>query len=331
MEAAIRERTRNDGFKSLEDYCGRLDSRAVNRKTLENLIRAGAFDFIGVDRAELFARIDQALAAGASVQKDKASGQVSLSGDFDLGPAPKPTREAVSYTPWTLAEKLSYEKELLGFYVTGHPLDAYRDLINGSKYVALRELTGHEDKSTVQVAGTISAAEKKFTKKEGKPFAILCLEDFTGQAEVMVWGEVYAKAARHLEKGKIVAISAKLDRREENARLVANEVSSITQGHRAVALTIDIPYEKADEDRLRALRNLVQQFPGTQPLFLRIRRLDGQELRLKADDGFAMRDDASFREDRRQSHCCFGRFGDARWLGQHPRRSRRYAHLFVGP
>jgi DNA polymerase III subunit alpha len=149
----------------------------------------------------------------------------------------------------------------------------------------------------VQVAGTISAIEKKFTKKDGKPFAIVCLEDFSGQVEVMVWGETYAKAARHIEKGKIVAVSAKLDRREESARLVANDVGPITRGRPvAAALTIDIPYEKADEARLMALRHLIQQFPGTQPLFLRIHRLDGQELRLKADAGFAVRDDASFRE-----------------------------------
>lgn len=296
MESAIRERTRNGDFKSVEDYCARLDSRSVNRKILENLIRAGAFDFIGQDRAELFARIDQALAAGASLQKDKASGQVSLFGDFELAPSPKVTREAVTYTPWTLAEKLSYEKELLGFYVTGHPLDAYRDLVTGGKYVAISDLPNHEDKGTVQVAGTISAVEKKFTKKDGKPFAIVCLEDFSGQVEVMVWGETYAKAARHIEKGKIVAVSAKLDRREENARLVANDVGPITRGQPVAALTIDIPYEKANEARLMELRRLIQQFPGPQPLFLRIRRLDGQELRLKADAGFAVRDDASLRE-----------------------------------
>ncbi|MBV9489451.1 MAG: DNA polymerase III subunit alpha [Verrucomicrobia bacterium] len=296
MGAAIAERTKNGEFQSLEDYCARLDSRSVNRKILESLIRAGAFDFTGRDRAELFARIDRALATGASRQRDKASGQVSLFGDFDLAASPPQPRETVSYEPWTQAEKLAYEKELLGFYITGHPLDAYRDLITSGNYIAISDLANRDDKSALEVAGTIAAVEKKFTKKEGKPFAILCLEDFTGQVEVMVWGEVYAKASRHIDKGKIVAISAKLDRREESPRLVATAVGPITRRHHITALTIDIPYEKADEDRLKALRNLVQQFPGTQPLYLRIRRLDGQELHLKAGEGFAVRDDAAFRE-----------------------------------
>ncbi len=296
MEAVIRERAKGGEFRSLEDYCARLDSRTVNRKNLENLIRAGAFDFLGQDRAELFARIDGALASGASRQRDRASGQVSLFGDLELAPPPSTARESVSYNPWTLPEKLAHEKELLGFYVTGHPLDAYRDLVTGGKYAAISNLASLEDKSTVQVAGTIAAAEKKFTKKEGKPFAIICLEDFTGQVEVMVWGEVYAKAARHIEKGKIVAVSAKLDKREESPRLVAQDVGPITRGQKILALTIDIPYEKANGERLVALRQLVQEHPGAQPLFLRIWRQDGQEVRLKADGGFAVRDDTTFRE-----------------------------------
>ncbi|MBV8352285.1 MAG: DNA polymerase III subunit alpha, partial [Verrucomicrobia bacterium] len=127
MQSAIVEREQNGPFKSVEDYCSRLDSKSVNRKTLENLIRAGAFDFTGRDRAELFARIDQALATGASAHKDRRTGQVSLFGDFELTPAPKTNGDTVQYTPWSLGEKLGYEKELLGFYITGHPLEAYRE------------------------------------------------------------------------------------------------------------------------------------------------------------------------------------------------------------
>jgi DNA polymerase III subunit alpha len=294
MEAAIKERDRSGRFKSLEDYCSRLDSKSVNRKILENLIRAGAFDFTGRDRAELFVRVDQALATGASVQKDRNSGQVSLFGELDMGPSS--IGDAVHFTPWTLGEKLGHEKELLGFYVTGHPLDAYRDLLENGKYLPISHLSDQEDRSTVQIGGTISASEKKFTRKEGKPFAILTIEDFTGSVEVMVWGDAFAKSGKELEKGKIVVISAKLDKREDNVRLVANEVAPITKGKGFQGLTIDIPMDKADETRMKAIRDLVREFPGAQPLFLRFRSLDGREIRLKADPGYAVRDDQSFRE-----------------------------------
>jgi DNA polymerase-3 subunit alpha len=296
MHSAIGEREENGLFKSLEDYCSRLDSRSVNRKILENLIRAGAFDFTGKDRAEMFERIDQALATGASAHRDRRSGQVSLFGDLELVPAAKTNGDTVRFTPWSLAEKLGYEKDLLGFYVTGHPLDPYRETIEGGKYVAVRDLANQEDKVTVQVAGSISAFDKKHTRKDGKPFAILTIEDFTGSVEVMVWNEVFAKAAKEIDKGKIVTVTGKMDKREESVRLVANEIGPMTRRKAVKALTIDIPMEKADEERLVAIRELVRQFPGMQPLYLRFRMIDGRELRLKADPGYSVRDEEIFRE-----------------------------------
>ena len=113
MQSAIVEREENGPFKSIEDYCSRLDSKSVNRKILENLIRAGAFDFTGRDRAELFARIDQSLATGASAHRDRRSGQVSLFGDLEIPPT-KANGDNVHFTPWSIAEKLGYEIELSG-------------------------------------------------------------------------------------------------------------------------------------------------------------------------------------------------------------------------
>ncbi len=296
MASAIAERERAGAFKSLEDYCSRLDSRSVNRKILESLIRAGAFDFTGRDRAELFARIDQSLASGALAQKDRASGQVSLFGESDLTPSNNVARDKVDFTPWTISEKLGYEKELLGFYVTGHPLDPYRDLIEGGRFQPISALVDLEDKSTVRVAGSISAFEKKFTRREGKPFAILTIEDFTGAIEVMVWNDVFAKSGKEIDKGKIVSIAARLDKREDTARLIATEIGGISQRKALKPLVVDIPFEKADESRLLALRDLIRQHPGTQPLFLRFRAPDGRELRLKTDPGYSVTDNEGFRE-----------------------------------
>src|SRR5205823_8242153 len=119
MEAAIRERERGGNFTSLQDFCSRLDSRIANRKMLESLIKAGAFDFLGRERAELFACVDEALSASAVAQRDRLAGQVSLFDDPSASVASR--KRTVAH--WTEHEKLSYEKELLGFYVSGHPLD----------------------------------------------------------------------------------------------------------------------------------------------------------------------------------------------------------------
>jgi DNA polymerase-3 subunit alpha len=295
MESAITEREKNGPFKSIEDYCGRLDSKSVNRKILENLIRAGAFDFSGRDRAEQFERIDQALSAGASAHRDRRSGQVSLFGELEMATVPKTNGDTFPYTPWSAIEKLGHERDLLGFYVTGHPLDAYRELIEGGAYMRINALADQEDKSTVKIAGSISTFDKKLTRKEGKPFAIVTVEDFTVSVEVMVWGEVYVKAAKEIDKGKIVVITGKLDTREDSLRIVANEVGPIVGRKSVKALTIDIPMEKANEERLMAIRDLVRQFPGIQPLYLRFRSTDGHEIRLKADLDYSVRDEDAFR------------------------------------
>ncbi len=296
MDAAISERLAHGPYKSMEDYCSRLDSRSVNRKILENLIRAGAFDFTGRDRAELFARIDLALSSGASAQRDRMSGQVSLFGDLELESAPVRIGEAVNFTPWSLAEKLGYEKDLLGFYVTGHPLDSYRTQLEQGSYLPIGELQAKDDKAAVQIAGSIVAVDRKFTKKEGKPFAIVSLEDFTGQVEILIWGEVYTSAAREIEKSRIVSVKARLDRKEDGVRLVANEIGSIAPDKSSRPLTIDLPADQLDERRLEGIRELIRQFPGEQPLFLRFISPFGEKVKLRTAREFSVKDSPLFRE-----------------------------------
>ena len=275
MEAAIEERQRNGAFKSLEDFCARLDSRKVNKKVVESLVKCGAFDWTGADRAALAADIDAVLAASASSQRDKASGQTALFDTFAAAPAPK--RSAIRISPWPKAEKLSYEKELLGFYVTGHPLDEYRSELECGKYVPINALGEADDKGTVQVAGALIGVEKKFTKKDSKPFAIVILEDLTGNVEVMVWNETFTKHGRLLELGKVVAITARVDKREEAVRLVASEVRALQtagagngNGHaatpRPAPVLLRFQHPSTTEVQLDELKEALARHPGGRPV-----------------------------------------------------------------
>src|SRR6476646_1134481 len=225
MEIAIKEREEAGEFSSLEDFCKRLDSRVANKKILENLIKCGAFDFLGRERAELFACIDESMAAAASSQRDRASGQVSLFDDL-LQPTSKPTSRRV--IPWSEHEKMSYEKELLGFYVTGHPLDAYAALLAERKYQTIASLNELPDRATFKIAGAIVQVDKKFTKKEGKPFAIVFLEDLTATLEVVLWNEGYTTVAEGLVLGRVIGIHGKLDRHDDSLRAVAQRASALT-------------------------------------------------------------------------------------------------------
>src|SRR5437660_261858 len=220
MEMSIQERERAGEYTSLEDFCGRIGTRIANRKMLESLIKAGAFDFVGRDRAELFACIDESLSCAAAAQRDRTVGQVSL---FDEETHAATTRKRI-VTPWSDHEKLSYEKELLGFYVSGHPLDAYSDLLAAKNYEPISSLGELDDRSQFRIAGAIVQVEKKFTRREGKPFAVVWVEDRTGTLEVVVWNDVYITFSEMLVPGRVVEIRGTIDTRADSLRATAQKV-----------------------------------------------------------------------------------------------------------
>src|SRR2546426_30105 len=209
MAMSIQERERAGGYTSLEDFCGRIGTRIANRKMLESLVKAGAFDFVGRDRAELFACIDESLSCAAAAQRDRTVGQVSL---FDEATHAATTKRRV-VTPWSDHERLSYEKELLGFYVSGHPLDAYADLLATKNYQPIGSLGNLDDRSQFRIGGAIVQVEKKFTRREGKPFEVVWVEDQTGALEVVVWNDVYITVSEILVPGRVVEVRGTIDTR----------------------------------------------------------------------------------------------------------------------
>ena len=286
MAVALVERKRGGPFASLEDFAARLDNRTLNRKILESLIRCGAFDFLGRDRAAVFAGIDRVLSSAAATQRDRASGQVSLFDDALLQSAAPPRAVEEAYDPWPLAEKLAAEKELLGFYVTGHPLDEYRSLLETGQFVPVNRLTETGDRSEIEVAGMLVSVERKFTKKEGKPFAVLGLEDLTGTVEVLVWSETYSRCANRLEVNRVVSISAKLGNTEEGIRLVASEIRPVRPPRGRAPFRLRIPHDRTTAADLARLRLAVLASPGSQPLEIEFLMPDGERVLVAGGDGF---------------------------------------------
>jgi len=291
MQMSIEERERAGDYNSLEDFCGRIGTRIANRKMLESLIKAGAFDFIGRDRAELFACIDESLSCAAAALRDRTVGQVSL---FDDETHAATTRKRV-VTPWSDHEKLSYEKELLGFYVSGHPLDAYADLIATKNYQSISSLGALEDRAQFRIAGAIANAEKKFTRKEGKPFAVIWLEDRTGTIEIVVWNDVYVTVSELLLPGKVVEVRGTIDARADSLRATAQKVRvpTATKSNGAVngnggapaseepALLLQFSAATTSEE-LREVREILATSPGQRRVQLLFDRPNGEALRVDA-------------------------------------------------
>src|SRR5438876_9355533 len=295
MEMSIRERERGGDFISLEDFCGRLGSRIANRKMLESLVKSGAFDFLGRERAELFACIDGALVSSAAAHRDRAAGQVSL---FDEIAASITSTRRRSVTPWSDHEKLSYEKELLGFYVTGHPLDAYADLFAAENYRTIASLGELNDRAQFRAAGAITQVDKKFTRKEGKPFAIVWIEDLSATLEVVIWNDVYVKVSGALGPGRVVEIEGTVDVRGDSLRATAQKVKVLPAEHPDSSANEKsaTPFEEfavrlqfspaTTKDELRKVREILASSPGQRRVQLLFDRSAGHPLCVDAGADF---------------------------------------------
>ncbi len=299
MALAVKEREGNGDFKNVEDFSNRLDSKAVNKKILESLIRCGAFDFTGEKRAVMFNRLDQVVASAAATQKDLRSGQGSLFGlDEMIEAAPSPSASSEEIEEWPQDERLIAEKDLLGFYVTGHPLDLYRKSFKVGKFKRFNQITQlPESKSPVRFAGLITEAAVKYAKRDGKPFAILMVEDFTASVEIPVWNDTYTVCSDLLQKGNVVAIKGiiEFDRRNEVRRLNAQEFSLLEpipfDPAEFEKETIQVPIEplelvidaKIDGTAdLKRIKAIAERHRGHSPLRLRVHSPDGTETVLLA-------------------------------------------------
>ena len=290
MESAIAEREKNGPFKSLEEFCSRLDSRTVNKKIVESLVKCGAFDPFGKSRAQLFSEIESAMGSAASAQRDRASGQVSLFGDLDLVAEPK-GGAAAKVEPWPQQEMLTYEKELLGYYVSGHPLDRFAGHFDSGKFTSIAKAIQTEESATHKLAGLIMSVEKKFTRKEGKPFGVIVLEDFTGSLEITLWEEAFTKNALLLVPGAAVSVSARITRREESVRATAGQIAALKPKASVRPVRLRLAHERVTECDLGTILNAVKLNPGPRPLIIEFVRPDGKSFEFPSGEEFGIGDE----------------------------------------
>jgi DNA polymerase-3 subunit alpha len=291
MAQAIADRDAKGPFLSLEDFSNRLDSKSVNKRILENLVKAGALDWTGESRAQMFSRLEQVVASASSAQKDRAAGQVSLFDTMDFAAqAPASTATAVAVEEWTKDDRLAHEKELLGFYVTGHPLDKFRGVLDSDKYMKLGlldEIEVSNPRDRFPFAGMIRTLESKVTKS-GKPFGVMVVEDFTGSAEVVMWGESFvpARDAGTLVPGKVIKFKAaiQVDDRTESRRLTGSELSELKPRATAAtkgAVELTLWTARHSERDLIEIRDTLAANPGKVPVFLHFQNSAGKRATLE--------------------------------------------------
>jgi DNA polymerase-3 subunit alpha len=229
VEVILQSRERDGSFESLFDFCRRVDLTAVNRRVIESLIKCGAFDSTQVSRARMFAALDEAIRAGQAYQRDQQSNQIDIFAV--LGNPGKAKRSGDLYPQveeWTQQESLAFEKEALGFYITGHPLDKYDRVIKkitGGTIAALKEKAAP---GQIKVGGVVSALKLRNTKK-GERYGNFNLEDKTGFIEVIAWPDVYRKCMEILGRDDPIFVTGKLEVGEDRIQIIANEIHPLAE------------------------------------------------------------------------------------------------------
>lgn len=261
VEQIVKARDEKGNFKDIFDFCVRVDLRLANKKTIEGLIQSGAFDSLHNNRAQIFSNVEAATAYGQDLQEQIEKGQSNL---FDLGGAKVTNRPMFRHVAeWSETEKLSREKAVLGFYVSGHPLLKYRDEIDGLSTAKLGDADSVKPNSTLHVCGIISDIKKKIDKRN-RTMAFVTIEDFTGKADCIVFADAFQKYAELLQVGSIVMMIGKNDGNEEAIKVIVNEIIGIDDVRKKYAkgVIINLNLDSTKETEVFDLVKLMEHHQG---------------------------------------------------------------------
>lgn len=281
IDAIVAAREEGGSFTSLQDFCERVDIKLVNKRAVESLIMSGAFDALDGHRAQHIANLENIMKVAQNAQAERDRGQMNLFGDSEE--MPTATVTLMNVQEYDALERLMHEKEQLGFYVSGHPLEEYSDIIEHYTSASTQTLVQHRIDSEVDVAGMITEVKNIITKK-GDPMAVIGLEDLEGTVEVVIFPEAY-KTAGNLAEGDVIWIRGKVnvnqnsrrrnsdgdDTQREERQIQAERVIGIeaVTEQQTSALEVTIPEtDIEDTTKLEALQRIARANSGDLDLIL---------------------------------------------------------------
>lgn len=276
IDEIVAAREKGGSFTSIQDFCERVNTKLVSKRAIESLIMSGAFDSIDTHRARLFENVELAMKASQAAQEERARGQMNIFGDIEEKPPITVTFADTS--EWKPLERLMKEKEQLGFYVSGHPLEEYGDIINNFTDSTTESLVEHQLGSEIYVAGMITEV-KLITTKKGDSMAALGFEDLEGAVEVVVFPDAYKSAAAHLEEGNVVWIRGTVGQNRRNGdaqeerQILAEQLSDIKSviAEQTSAVEVTIPEEDIDNvQKLETLQQIARDNKGEHDLILHL-------------------------------------------------------------
>ena len=283
IESIVEEREKEGKYKNFEDFCTRVNLRKVNKRVMESLIKCGAFDSLGHRRSQLFAVLDEALEYGQAKKKERMAGQMSLFDLMDAGQDQGVSSLALPDIPeWSTAELLANEKEALGFYISGHPLDPFREDLQRLSPVHTGNMAGMGDGSRVGLGGIVRSS-KEITTKKGERMAFLVFEDLYGSVELVCFPEVYARCRDEIASEKPLWVQGQLkldgDQVEDGeegsvtCKVLADSMELLEDACRkkAAGLVIELRSDRVAPELLEKIKELLIVNRGDYPVTLKIK------------------------------------------------------------
>jgi len=264
IQSIISTREKVGYFKSLRQFCNDVDLRVCNKKVIESLIKSGAFDSLGGKRSQYLAVLDDTLNQAQSYHRERKNGQISMfevlseEGDWDV------TRDSLpALEEFTMREKLSFEKELLGFYISGHPLEQYREILETQMF-STSDLGQCRHQEKIKLGGIIHQVKPIVTKK-GTTMAFFTLEDLRGEVEVIVFPDLYENSREVLKNEEVVRVRGKLDRNAEGeVKVIGEQITSLKRVPKKVYLKVS----EHEKGYLYSLKEILLSEEGTLPVYL---------------------------------------------------------------
>lgn len=301
LDSMVRIREGCGPFKNLCDLCEKVDSRLVNKKVLESLIKAGAMDGFGFFRSQLFESLDKAMELADGIQKDRLAGQLSF---FDkdiknISGFKDRLYDVPRIKEWHDHQRLAFEKELLGFYISGHPLARFEKVIRGYSDASTTNLRNYKDSQEVTIGGLVSRLKHTTTKKTNEKMAICLLEDLEGVVEVLIFPNRYQGNAPYLHVNAVVLVKGRVSRKEEQPKIIADRVSPVDnmQNLRPSSVAIKLTDAGLNEEILNSLKEILVNHKGDVPVSLEVQGQQRSSVFLKAGESLYVEPGQELLED----------------------------------
>jgi len=284
-ESIVEARKVGRPFASLEDLCHRIDLRLVNKKVLESLIKCGALDYFSMPRAQMITALELIMGGASKMHKDKAKGQLSF---FDAAFLENGFKHSAVNLPqvkeWPEPQLLAFEKEMLGFYVSGHPLARYANQLQRFTSFSIANLAQCTDGQEIKLIGLISKIKHTLTRAKQEKMAILKLEDLEGVVEVLVFPRAFQAFSRYIQLNSVVLLRGTLNLREDTPKILANDMFPIDEAYKLIT-AMNINLSGLRENLFESLKELLASASGKVPIYLHLDTPSKSRVQLVVGEG----------------------------------------------